>query len=100
MVKKIFYSACAVATALLMRVGNRPLLANAAISYGVGVNGKLTRGVSLGASDVANSALLPNMQVFAYYHPNASGFGATPGTQYVGAGGSGITVTNTGGVWK
>lgn len=64
------------------------------------MNGKLTRGVSLGASDVANSALLPNMQVFAYYHPNASGFGATPGTQYVGAGGSGITVTNNDGVWK
>ena len=64
------------------------------------MNGKLTRGVSLGAADVANSSLLPNMQVFAYYHPNADGFGVEPGTQYVGTGGSGITVTNTGGVWK
>ena len=113
MKKKRFYSGCAAAAALLMGTiltgcssdetiegGESPVVHNAAISYGVGVNGKLTRGVSLGASDVANSALLPNMQVFAYYHPNASGFGATPGTQYVGAGGSGITVTNTGGVWK
>ena len=113
MKKKRFYSGCAAAAALLMGTvlagcssdetiegGESPDVSNAAISYGVGVNGKLTRGVSLGASDVANSALLPNMQVFAYYHPNANGFGATPGTQYVGAGGSGITVTNNDGVWK
>ena len=113
MKKKRFYSGCAAAAALLMGTvlagcssdetiegGESPVAPNAAISYGVGVNGKLTRGVSLGASDVANSSLLPNMQVFAYYHPNASGFGATPGTQYVGAGGSGITVTNNDGVWK
>ena len=113
MKKKRFYSGCAAAAALLMGTvlagcssdetiegGESPVVPNAAISYGVGVNGKLTRGVSLGASDVANSALLPNMQVFAYYHPNADGFGATPGTQYVGAGGSGITVTNNDGVWK
>lgn len=113
MKKKRFYSGCAAAAALLMGTiltgcssdetiegGESPVIPNAAISYGVGVNGKLTRGVSLGASDVANSALLPNMQVFAYYHPNANGFGATPGTQYVGAGGSGITVTNNDGVWK
>ena len=113
MKKKRFYSGCAAAAALLMGTvlagcssdetiegGESPVVPNAAISYGVGVNGKLTRGVSLGASDVANSALLPNMQVFAYYHPKASGFGATPGTQYVGAGGSGITVTNNDGVWK
>ena len=99
MVKKRFYSVCAAAAALLMGTiltgcssdetiegGESPVVPNAAISYGVGVNGKLTRGVSLGASDVANSALLPNMQVFAYYHPNANGFGVTPGTQYVGAG--------------
>ena len=113
MKKKRFYSGCAAAAALLMGTvlagcssdetiegGESPVVPNAAISYGVGVNGKLTRGVSIGASDVANSALLPNMQVFAYYHPNADGFGVTPGTQYVGAGGSGITVTNNDGVWK
>lgn len=113
MKKKRFYSGCAAAAALLMGTvltgcssdetiegGESPVVPNAAISYGVGVNGKLTRGVSLGAADVANSSLLPNMQVFAYYHPNADGFGVEPGTQYVGAGGSGITVTNTDGVWK
>ena len=113
MKKTRFYSGCAAAAALLMGTvlagcssdetiegGESPGVPNAAISYGVGVNGKLTRGVSLGASDVANSALLPNIQVFAYYHPNADGFGVTPGTQYVGAGGSGITVTNNDGVWK
>ena len=114
MKKKRFYSGCAAAAALLMGTVltgcssdetieggvKSPDVPNAAISYGVGVNGKLTRGVSLGAADVANSSLLPNMQVFAYYHPNADGFGVTPGTQYVGAGGSGITVTNTDGVWK
>ena len=113
MKKKRFYSGCAAAAALLMGTvlagcssdetiegGESPVVPNAAISYGVGVNGKLTRGVGLGASDVANSSLLPNMQVFAYYHPNANGFGVTPGNQYVGAGGSGITVTNNDGVWK
>ena len=113
MKKKRFYSGCAAAAALLMGTvltgcssdetiegAESSIVPNAAIFYGVGVNGKLTRGGSLGASDVANSALLPNMQVFAYYHPNANGFGVTPGNQYVGAGGSGITVTNTGGVWK
>lgn len=41
------------------------------------------------------------MQVWAYYHPNASGFGVTPGSMYVGESASaGITVTNTSGVWK
>ena len=113
MKKKRFYSGCAAAAALLMGTvltgcssdetiegGESPVVPNAAISYGVGVNGKLTRGVSLGSADVANSSLLPNMQVFAYYHPDADGFGVEPGTQYVGAGGSGITVTNTDGVWK
>ena len=64
------------------------------------MNGKMTRGVSLGSADVANSSLLPNMQVFAYYHPDANGFGVTPGTQYVGAGGSGMFVLIIDGVWN
>ena len=68
------------------------------ISYGVSLIGNHTRALGLTSTNYIDN--LPNMQVFAYYHPNANGFGATPGTQYVGAGGSGITVTNTGGVWK
>ena len=68
------------------------------ISYGVSLVGNHTRALGLTSTNYIDN--LPNMQVFAYYHPNADGFGVTPGTQYVGAGGSGITVTNTGGVWK
>ena len=68
------------------------------ISYGVSLVGNHTRALGLTSTNYIDN--LPNMQVFAYYHPNANGFGVTPGTQYVGAGGSGITVTNTGGVWK
>ena len=68
------------------------------ISYGVSLIGNHTRALGLTSTNYIDN--LPNMQVFAYYHPNASGFGATPGTQYVGADGSGITVTNNDGVWK
>ena len=68
------------------------------ISYGVSLVGNHTRALGLTSTNYIDN--LPNMQVFAYYHPNANGFGVTPGNQYVGAGGSGITVTNTGGVWK
>ena len=68
------------------------------ISYGVSLIGNHTRAFGLTSTNYIDN--LPNMQVFAYYHPNADGYGVEPGTQYVGAGGSGITVTNTGGVWK
>ena len=78
-----------------------PAVSNSKIAYNVGMGGKATRGIGLGSADVASSSLLPDMQVWAYYHPNASGFGVTPGSMYVGESAStGITVTNTSGVWK
>lgn len=78
-----------------------PAVSDSKIAYNVGMGGKATRGIGLGSADVASSSLLPNMQVWAYYHPNASGFGVTPGSMYVGESASaGITVTNTSGVWK
>ena len=78
-----------------------PAVSDSKIAYNVGMGGKATRGVGLGSADVASSSLLPNMQVWAYYHPNASGFGVTPGSMYVGESASaGITVTNNGGTWK
>ena len=70
----------------------------ACISYNVSLVGNHTKGIGLTNTNVVDN--LPNMQVWAYYHPNASGFGVTAGTQYVGNGNQGITVTNTSGVWK
>ena len=49
------------------------------ISYGVSLVGNHTRALGLTSTNYIDN--LPNMQVFAYYHPNANGFGVTHGTQ-------------------
>lgn len=75
---------------------------SSAISYNFGFNGKATRGLGLVNGDAADAAKIPNMQVWAYYAPDASGTGVTPGAQYIGVSANeGITVTNLGeGSWK
>lgn len=75
---------------------------SSAISYNFGFNGKVTRGLGLVGADATDAAKIPNMQVWAYYAPNASGTGVTPGAQYIGVSANeGITVTNLGGgSWK
>lgn len=71
------------------------------ISYNFGFNGKATRGLGLVSGDAGDESKIPNMQVWAYYAPNASGTGVTAGEKYIGVSDQeGITVTNTGGVWK
>ena len=71
---------------------------SSAISYNFGFNGKATKGLGLVNTDATDAAKIPNMLVWAYYAPNATG--VTPGDQYIGSGDGGITVTNHGGVWK
>ena len=72
---------------------------SSAISYNFGFNGKATRGLGLVNTDATDAAKIPNMLVWAYYAPNATG--VTPGDQYIGSGNEGITVTNLGGgSWK
>ena len=75
---------------------------SSAISYNFGFNGKVTRGLGLVGADATDAAKIPNMQVWAYYAPDASGTGVTPGAQYIGVSANeGITVTNLGGgSWK
>lgn len=74
---------------------------NDRISYNVGFDGKVTRGLGLSSSDLTNEGLIPNMQVWAYYAPDAQGTGVTAGAMYIGKdANTGITVTNTGGVWQ
>lgn len=69
------------------------------ISYNFGFNGKATRGLGLVNADAADENKIPNMLVWAYYAPNATG--VNPGDQYIGSGDEGIIVTNRGGgVWK
>ena len=69
------------------------------IAYDVSLVGNHTKGIGLTNTNVVDN--LPDIQVWAYYHPNASGFGVAPGSMYVGESASaGITVTNTSGVWK
>ena len=72
------------------------------ISYNFGFNGKATRGLGLVSADAAEASKIPNMQVWAYYAPDASGTGVTAGEQYIGVSANeGITVTNLGsGSWK
>ena len=72
------------------------------ISYNFGFNGKATRGLGLVSADAAEASKIPNMQVWAYYAPDASGTGVTAGEQYIGVSDhEGITVTNLGsGSWK
>ena len=72
------------------------------ISYNFGFNGKATRGLGLVNTDATDAAKIPNMQVWAYYAPDANGTGVTPGAQYIGVSANeGITVTNLGdGSWK
>ena len=75
---------------------------SSAISYNFGFNGKATRGLGLVGADATDAAKIPNMQVWAYYAPDANGTGVTPGAQYIGVSANeGITVTNLGGgSWK
>ena len=72
------------------------------ISYNFGFNGKATRGLGLVSGDAGDESKIPNMQVWAYYAPDASGTGVTAGEQYIGVSANeGITVTNLGsGSWK
>ena len=72
------------------------------ITYNFGFSGKATKGLGLGAADATDPALIPNMQVWAYYAPDASGTGVEAGSKYIGVSDqAGITVTNLGsGSWK
>ena len=67
------------------------------ISYNFGFNGKATRGLGLVSGDAGDESKIPNMQVWAYYAPDASGTGAgrrsfcSHGRSYLHAGLRGVS---------
>ena len=67
------------------------------INYTSGIatlQSETTRGTSIQGTNYLSQTLVPNMKVWAYFVPTATGTGTTGGTQYVGSGGDGIVIKN------
>lgn len=64
------------------------------ISFNAKQNSPVTRGTAIVGYNYLNQTLVPNMQVWGYFVPTATGEGINGGDQYVGAGGNGIIIDN------
>lgn len=106
--KKIFLAACtaAIVGASMTSCSNDEDLATAVQSGNIGAKGAIaykstlnnpltnSRGTAIAGTNYLNQALVPNMQVWGFFTPSATGEGITPGQQYVGTDGNGVVIKN------
>lgn len=106
--KKIFFAALAAAMVGVSLTscsnddeivsGSNQGMSNAkpAIAWKAGLNNRLvsTRGTAIAGTNYLSQTLVPNMQVWGFFVPTATGEGINGGDQYVGTGGAGIIIDN------